>query len=58
MGGLFSAGKIDIVIEGGSQLLFPGEIVKGFINIKTEGPFLSQEFVFSLIGMEHVQWTE
>lgn len=46
-------GKIEIVIDGGSQWLVPGETVKGFINIKTEAKFESDAFVFSLIGMEH-----
>jgi hypothetical protein len=31
--------------------------VRGFLNVHTTGVFRSDQFVFSLIGVEHMQWT-
>jgi len=55
MGGLFSGGAICIHIEGGSQVLQPGQFVKGEIRIHTEGDFEASKFTFALVGMEHLE---
>ena len=55
---LFTGGKFDIELENNIDVFYPGQIIKGAVNVEQTQPYEASKLILSFVGSEHTFFDE